>query len=384
MNALDNIRILDLTEKLTGCLATMYLCSFGAEVVKIELPRGDRTRRWSPVREEGSVYFNYLNSGKKSAVIDYTSEEGQKILYKLLGGFDVICLDKTTKEAQALGLDYETVKEIAPAIIYAACTYFGQSGPFEEKAASSLTVQAKGVAMDMTGEPGMEPVRLAPSVPEHYSAAYMATGVVMALIDRETRGIGQKVDIALLDSIFSCIEAAPAAYSSIGEIQRRKGNDDPTCAPYDTIPTNDGYVTLGVATQQQWINFCKAMGFEDLLENPDYFDYAKRLAGYRENLKPELERRLAGISKKEVEKRARAVGVPCGAVQTIDEITEMENSRLNHYITEVESERFGKLIYPDIPFTLSETPARKFSDAPELGSSTDEIMKEAMEGGRQQ
>lgn len=224
MKALENIKILDLSEKLTVSLATMYLSGYGAEVTKIEKPNGgDSARKWEPRKAEESIYFNYLNGGKKSVTLDITTKEGTEILKKLVPMYDVVCVGTEAGYMDSLGLGYEDMKALKEDIIYAAYSYYGETGPYKNKPSSSLTVQAKGVAMDMTGVHGDYPVQAAPSIAEHYSAAYFATGIVMALVDRNIRGIGQKVDIALLDSIYSCIEAAPAAYSTVGEIHKRKG-----------------------------------------------------------------------------------------------------------------------------------------------------------------
>ena len=375
MGALEGIKILDLTRKLTCSLATMYLAAYGAEVVKVETPEGDPARKWEPIVNGESVYFNYLNSNKKSIVIDYETSEGQELIRKLAKNYDVFCIDLEPKKREAYGLAYEDIKVIRDDIIYASYSYFGDNGPYKDRPGSSLTVHAKGVAMDMTGIPGEEPIHLAPSVAEHYAAAYYATGIVMAALDRIKKGTGQKVDISLLDSIFSVIEAAPAACSTIGEIQRRKGNDDPTCAPYDTFETNDGYVTIGVATQTQWINFCEAMGFDDFLKDPVLMDPAQRLATYRENLQIRLGEKLKKMSKFEVEAKARTKGVPCGAVLKINEISEMPNTIENNYIGKVHSELLGDIDYPMIPFVLSKSKAKPFTDAPAMGSHNGEILE---------
>lgn len=377
MNALEHIRILDLSEKLTVSLATMYLSGYGAEVVKVEKPDGgDRARSWAPQKGGKSIYFNYLNAGKKSLTLDIHTEEGAEILKKLLPLYDVICVDAEAGRMEALGLGYEELKAVKKDIVYLAYSYYGETGPYKNKPASSLTVQAKGVAMDMTGVHGGYPVRLAPSIAEHYAAAYIATGIVMALTDRDMRGIGQKVDISLLDSIYSCIEAAPAAYSTVGEIHKRKGNFDPSCAPYDTFETADGFVAIGVATQSQWLKFCDAMDLQDLKEDPRFIDNEGRRTDYMDVLRPILAERLLPFKKLEVEGRCRVLGIPCCAVLTIPEITDLPNTWENEYMVQVESKQFGTLKYPSIPFALSETPARPFADGPALGADTDALLKE--------
>lgn len=383
MKALKQVRILDLSDKLTGSLATMYLASYGAEVTKVEHPsRGDHARSWAPQREDGSIYFNYLNTGKKSITIDLFTEDGREILNRLLPMYDVICVNSAY--GQLPGLSYEELKAIKSDLIYLSYSYYGDSGPYQRKPASSLTVQAKSVAMDMTGVHGDYPVRLSPSIAEHYQAAYIATGVVMALIDRNLRGIGQKVDIALLDSIYSCIEAAPAAYSTVGEIHKRKGNFDPSCAPYDTFKTSDGYVAIGVATQNQWLSFCDALNLQDLKIDSRFLDNESRRTDYMDCLRPILEKRLSTYTKADIEEKCRARGIPCSAVLTIPEITDLPNTLENGYMCPVESKKFGSLKYPSVPFSLSETPSIPFTDAPELGAHTSAILQQAGIGTEEQ
>ncbi len=182
---LRDIRILDLTRGLSGSLATKYLANYGAEVIKIEPPEGDPTRRYAPIRNGESLYFRYLSAGKKSVLLDYAQPEGAALLRPLLRKADVVCADFRPSEAKALGLDYESLKAEKPDLILASVTPYGLTGPLAEAPASSLTVQARSVAMDMTGMPGGYPVQSGPSIPEHYAAGYLATAVTLALIDRE-------------------------------------------------------------------------------------------------------------------------------------------------------------------------------------------------------
>lgn len=166
-----------------------------------------------------SLYFNYLNRGKKSIILDITTAEGTEILEKLIPFYDVICVGAEAGYMESLGLGYGK-----PDIIYASYSYYGEIGSYKNKPVNSLTAQAKGVAMDMTGVHNAYSVQSAPSIAEHDSAAYFATRIVMDLIDWNSRGISQKVDIALLDSIYSYIEAAPEVFSTVREVHKRKDN----------------------------------------------------------------------------------------------------------------------------------------------------------------
>lgn len=378
LKALNDIKILDLSEKLTVNLATMYLSSFGADVTKLEKPqKGDTARLWQPLKNNKSIYFNFLNGGKKSITLDITTPEGKEILKKIVPLYDVLCVSYKPGFMDSMGLGYEDLKKIKSDIIYASYTYFGESGPLKNKPGSSIVVQAKSVAMDMTGVINEYPVQAAPSIAEHYAAGYFAAGIVMAVADKKKRGIGQKLDISLQDSMFSCIEAAPAAYSTIGEVHTRKGNFDPSCAPYDTFETCDGYVAVGCATQPQWGKFCDALGFEDLKNDSRFVDNEGRRTEYLHVLRPLLAEKIIKLKKDYVEEKCCALGIPCSGVMNIQEITDMPNTHENGFTTKFISEKLGNLIYPTIPFELSKTPADSFKDAPKVGENTKEILEHA-------
>lgn len=378
MKALENIKILDLSSGLASDLALMYLTAFGAEVTQVESPQsGSEERNWEPSRDGTSYYYNYLNSGKKSITLNLESEAGKEIFKKLLPKYDVVCVSSRPGWMEEQGLGYESLKAVKEDLIYASCTPYGLEGTHTEKAASSLTVQALGVAMDMTGVQDGYPVSSQPELMEHYAAGYLATGILLALIERNKSGIGQIVDISLQDSIFSCIETAPVAVSTINEIQTRKGNHDPSCAPYDSFQTKDGYVTIGVATQAQWEKFCDVMELGSLKEDPRYATNELRCRDYLTALRPELAEILKEWSKFEVEKRCRSRGVPCCAVLAVDEICDMPNTIENGFIIEKNSEVLGRVKFPALPFTLSRTPAEIFSDAVEPGEDTESCLREA-------
>lgn len=270
---LHDIRILDLTRGLSGSLATKYLANYGAEVVKVEPPKGDPTRRYAPIRNGESLYFRYLSAGKKSVLLDYAQPEG--------------------------------------------------------------------------------------------------AAVMLALIDREKRGVGQLVDISLQDAMYSCIEAAPVAYSTIGEVQSRKGNDDPSCAPYDTFQTADGYLAVGCAAQDHWERFCDALGFDDLKNDPLCATNDDRVANYASYLRPALAERLLRWEKFDAEKRCRDAKIPCCAVLDVREIVDAENTRVCGFL-----QQQGDFCFPSMPVILAETPPTYSERVPVLGADNDAILSE--------
>ncbi|KOA18412.1 succinyl-CoA:(R)-benzylsuccinate CoA-transferase subunit BbsF [Clostridium homopropionicum DSM 5847] len=375
MKPLEGVKVLDFTEKLTGSLATMYLASYGAEVIKVEKPKiGDPVRAWEPIKNGKSVYFQYLNRGKKSIDIDINTEDGRNIIKKLVERCDVVCENFAPGFMDSIGLGYESLKEINSKIIYASCSYFGNSGPYKNKLGTSIVAQSLGVALDMTGNVGTYPIKPGPSVAEHYSAGYLATGIMLALINRKLTGEGQSVDISLLDSIFSCIEAAPAACSLIGEIHTRKGNFDPACAPYDSFKTNDGYVAVGVATEDQWGKFCHVINMPELIEDPRFKTNEGRCDDYTNKLRPILEAYTSTVSKYEIENGCRKVGVPCGAVLDIEEIINHPQITDNNFMFEMEVEGIGTVKAPTLPLKLSTESDEYNKNVPELGQNTSEIL----------
>lgn len=375
MKVLEGLKVLDLSNKLASNLATMYLANFGAEVIKVEKPDGgDGTRQWLPIRNGESLYFNYLNNGKESITLDITAQQGQEIFKELVKSSDVVVENFEPGYMDGIGLGFDELKGINPDLIYAAYSTFGQNGPDKNKPGSSLVAQAKGVIMDMTGVIGEDPIKAEPSIGEHYAAGNIATGIMLALINKKLNGGGQKVDIALVDSLFNTIEAAPVAYSTIREIHTRKGNFDPSCAPYDTFKTNDGYVAIGVATDAQWEKMCDALDLVDLKNDSRFVTNEGRIDDYLNKLRPLVEQETLKLSKNTIEKRCRAVGVPCSAVFDIGEITDHPHMKENNFIIEVQSEKLGKITRPNVDITLSKTPAEIYKDAPDLGADTEKIL----------
>ncbi len=373
---LKDIKILDLSEGLSCALATKYFADFGAKVVKIEKPSGDKTRKWAPLKNGESLYFNYLNSGKQSITLDIKTEYGINIFKRLVKKYDVICTSHETNYMENLGIDYESLKKLKSNIIYASCTYFGDYGPLSGAPGSSIVAQARGVAMDMTGVENGYPVKCAPSVAEHYAAGYLYTGIMLAIIDKINRGIGQKVDISILDSIFSCIEAAPAAYSMTNEIHTRRGNFDPAAAPYDTYETQDGYVAIGCSTQSQWHKLCKALGFEDLENDPRFAEQETRRAGYLDNLQPILRERMIKFKKDYVQEACLENGIPCSTVMNIKEISDLPDIKQYGFLFDAHDTVFGKISYPSNPFKLSDSAQKEWSHAPRLGENTSSVLME--------
>lgn len=375
---LEKVKVVDFTDNLAGSLATMYLASFGAEVIKIENPKkGSKLRKYEPVIENESLFFNYLGKGTKSLSIDIAKKESKEIIERVIREADVICESSEPGYMDSMGFGYEDVKKINPEIIYASESYYGQTGPMKNKPGSSCTAQAYGVSMDMTGVIDEAPIKSGPAMGEHYAGGYMASGVILALIRKRMDGFGQKIDVSLLDSLFSTIEAAAAAYSLNEEIQTRKGNFDPACAPYDTFKTNDGFVAVGVASEIQWQNFAKhVVNMPELVTHPVYSTNNGRCDDYLFNLRPILADHIENCSKYDIERLCRDYGIPSAEVNDIESMMNHPHVAENGFLSILSNDSIGEFKVPTLPIELSDTPAVFETEVPSVGEHTLDILKE--------
>lgn len=243
MKPFAGIRVVDFTQAHAGSLATMLLADMGAEVIKIERAgSGDLARYWAPFRDGNSGYYAFLNRGKKSMSLNLTTPEGKEIVHRLLATADVVCENFKYGSMERMGLTYEVMREIKPDIIYASLNGFGQTGPMKKTIGLDLQLQAMSGIMDATGAADGDPVRVGVAFGDHLSGTYMALAISLALMERKRTGQGQRIDIAILDALFSLHRqrlagALPAC---------RLGNRSPEYAPCDGFRTKDGWLLIQV------------------------------------------------------------------------------------------------------------------------------------------
>ena len=256
MKPLEGVKIVDFTQAHAGSLATMLLSDFGAEVMKIERPGvGDLARYWAPMKDGNSAYYTYLNRGKKSISVNASSPEGKEIIFGLIKDADVVCENFKYGSMERMGLSYEEIKKVNPEIIYASLNGFGQTGPMKKTIGLDLQLQAMSGLMDRTGFPDGPPTKAGPAMGDQLSGTYLAMAINLALVHKKKTGKGQKIDIAILDCLFSILEAAPMTYCLTGSVPERVGNSYPSISPYDTFRAADGYVSIGISTDRQWQKF---------------------------------------------------------------------------------------------------------------------------------
>ena len=282
---LEDIRILDLSWVLAGPFCTMNLSDLGAEVIKLERPNvGDLARGNAPFIDGESSYFMSINRGKKSVTVDLQTEKGKELFLKLVKKVDVIVENFVPGTMKRLGLDYATVKEYNPRIIYTSLSGFGQSGPHAQNRALDVIIQAAGGLMSITGETDGPPVKPGASIGDLTAGLFTTIGILSALHEREKSGKGQYIDISMLDCQLSILENAFARYFANGEIPKRLGTRHAVFTPFQAFETKDDYIVIAMVggARNQWPLFCAIIGHLELMDDEKYQTGASRTEHYDE------------------------------------------------------------------------------------------------------
>lgn len=371
MKPLQGVKIVDFTQAHAGSLATMILADFGAEVIKIERAGvGDLARYWAPMKGDHSGYYAYLNRGKKSISLNASSDEGREIIFKLIKDADVICENFKYGSMDRMGLSYEEVKKVNPNIIYASLNGFGQTGPMKKTIGLDLQLQAMSGLMDRTGFPDGPPTKVGPAMGDQLSGTYLATAINLALIHKKKTGEGQRIDLAILDSLFSILEAAPVTQCLKGCVPPRVGNSYPSISPYDTFQAKDGFVSIGISTDRQWAKFCDALGMDELKTNEKYSTNESRGECYECDLKEKIENVTKTMSKFEVEKKLRDARLACGAVYTVAEAMKTDHIKERNMLINIKDKALGDITVPGTVIKMEKTPGGVEEGAPLLGEHT--------------
>lgn len=372
---LAGLKVIDLTSALSGPFCTMFFGDFGAEVIKIEPVSGDQTRGWPPFDEKtgDSGYYANVNRNKKGATLNLKSEKALEMFYKLAKDADIIVENYKGGVTKKLKIDYETIKKINPKIIYASLSGFGEGSPMSHRPCYDVVAQAMGGMVNLTGWPDSDPVKVGSSVGDHVSGIYTAVGILIALHHRDVTGEGQHVDVAMIDSIFSILEAAVPDYTMHGKITERNGNIDPSIAPFDIIPCKDGYIAIGVGNDPMWVKFCKAFGFDDLIDDPRFVTNGDRFKNYQPDLQDILVAWTKKYTKAELEDMMDKVGIPCGPVLNMKEAAEHPHIKARNMIVDCKHPVIGDMKIQGIVPKLSSTPGSVDMPAPTLGQHNCEI-----------
>lgn len=373
--ALEGIKVLDLTRVLAGPYCTMVLADLGAEVIKVEVPKkGDDSRQFGPYVNDESAYFMSINRNKKSITMNLKNPEAQKEFFKLIEKVDVVVENYKPGTMDKLGFGYEQLKEINPKIIYAAASGFGHTGPYSQRPAYDGVVQAMGGIMSITGAKGGKPTRVGPSIGDITAGLFTAVGILSALNYRNITGVGQKVDVAMLDCQVAILENAIARYLTTGVSPKPAGNKHSSIVPFEPFDTLDGEIMIAAGNDSLWRKLCKEMGTVDLADDARFKTNPLRSENYDE-LRPLIAERIVTKTTDEWQKILDEAGVPNGPINNVERVVNDPQVISREMLVEIEHAKAGKMKIPGVPIKMSETQGIIKTAAPILGEHTKEVLK---------
>ena len=323
---LAGLRVLELARILAGPWIGQLLADLGADVVKVEAPEGDDTRKWGPPFVEGTgdehlsaAYFHAANRGKRSITADFRTPEGQALVRRLAAHADVVIENFKVGGLSKYGLDAASLRKEFPRLVYCSVTGFGQDGPYAPRAGYDFLVQGMGGAMSITGEPAGAPMKAGYAVADIYTGLYATVGILSALRQRDATGEGATLDLALLDSQVAVLGNQAMNYLVGGNPPPRLGNAHPNIVPYDVFPVADGHIIIATGNDGQWRKLCEVLGEPALADHPDYLDNKSRVKN-RVSLTARLHELCRRQSKADLLAGLEKVGVPAGPINDIGEV----------------------------------------------------------------
>lgn len=375
---LAGVKVIDFTRVYSGPYCTMLLADLGAEVIKIEKKgTGDDTHWFAPRKDGESGYFTYLNRNKKSIALDLKAPESVEIVKDLAKWADIVVENFSPGVVDRLGVGYEDLKKVNPKIIYGSISGFGQTGPYKKKPAYDVVCQAMGGFMALTGEKGGKPYKLGPSIVDASAGIHMAFALMVALYYRDQTGVGQFIDVGMMDTAFSTLENFVVTKSLMGEAPSRNGNANLGSAPFNSYKTKDGYVTIAVANNSLFDKLTKVMDRRDLFEAEKYKENHLRKQN-EDELNAEVEKWTSQFNTAEVVEMLDEVSVPVGPILGVDELLEDPHLKERGMLVDIPHPLLGTLTYPGNPLKFSETSELCFEAAPLLGEHKDYILKDIL------
>ncbi|MBM4330608.1 MAG: CoA transferase [Deltaproteobacteria bacterium] len=370
---LSNIKVIDLTRFVAGPFCTLQLADMGAQVIKIESPgRGDETRYQGAIINGESWYFIGMNRNKKSLTLDLKSPEGKEIFLRLVRTSDVVVENFRPGVMHNLGLGYQFLREINPAIIYCGISGFGKDGPYHLRPAFDFIAQGISGFMSITGFPDREPVRTGIPISDSIAGIYASYGILAALLNRQKTGKGQEVQTSLVDAMISFLSFQADRYFGLGEVPQPYGNDHPVSSPYGTFKTLDGYINIAPAGDPMWERLAQALGLQALLDDPRFRTNDLRLA-HRRELNQIINDITCQRTMSDWIEYLNKAGVPCGPIYNLAQTFEDPQVKHQEMVLEIEQPS-GKVKTLGFPVKLSDTPAAIRYPAPQLGEHNAEIL----------
>ncbi|MDB4872638.1 MAG: CoA-transferase [Gemmatimonadales bacterium] len=388
--ALGHIRVLDLSRVLAGPWCSQNLADLGADVIKIERPGlGDDTRAWGPPYAKDAdgndtteaAYYLAANRGKRSVTVDIATSEGQALVRELAAHADVVLENFKVGHLKRYGLDYDTLKAIKPDLVYCSVTGFGQDGPYAHRAGYDFMIQGMGGFMSITGErddlPGGGPQKAGVAITDLMTGMYATVAVLAALTHRDRTGVGQHIDMALLDVQVAMLANMASNFHTSGTPPKRMGNAHSNIVPYQTFACADGHIIVATGNDGQYQKFVEAGGRADLAADPRFATNPLRVQN-RAVLVPLLEEMVVRRTRAEWIAQLEAVGVPCGPINDIDEVFDNPQVQARGLAMEMPHPTAGTVTLLRSPMRLSATPAATDVPPPLLGQHTEEVLRDVL------
>lgn len=375
--ALEGMRVIDLSQVLAGPYCTMVLGDMGADVIKIEKhPNGDDTRSMGPFIDDESYMYMMVNRNKRGMQLNLKEEQDRNVLYKLVETADVFVENYRPGITKKLGIDYDTLKQINQNIIYCSISGYGQTGPYKHKGGFDIMAQGLSGLMDMTGEKGGKPVKIGIAIHDIAAAQTAIQSILSAYIHRLKDGKGQHIDVSLVDSGLAWTVWEAAAYLGKGEVATRNGTAHRVSAPYQGYETKDGYILVGAGNQNLWEKFCRhVVNQPDWMEDQRFLTNSLR-AKNREALELKIEQVFTQACSDYWLELLEKHGIPSGPILSYDEALANKHIQSREMVLEYEHPIGGKMQTLGFPAKFSGTPSKLTRPAPLLGEHNEEILEE--------
>jgi len=374
-SALSDVVVVDLSRVLAGPYCTQILGDLGAKVIKIEQPgKGDDTRHFGPPDVAGeAAYYLGLNRNKYSITLDFSKPEDKERLLDLIRTATVLVENFRPGTLKRQGLDYETLRDLNPGLIYCSISGYGQDGPYAKRPGYDFVAQAESGLMSVTGELNGEPQRVGSPVGDISAGMYACMAILAALHVRDRTGKGQHIDISLLEAAVSLLGNVSSNYLISGEDARRYGNGHPNIVPYQAFRTHNSYIVVSCGNDRLYQSLCQLLGREDLARDPRFATNPDRVRN-RDELVPLLQEEFLQKDTEEWLPELRAAGIPCGPINTVRQIFDDPQIRARGFVWECEHPTAGMIRLSGSPIKLSETPTRLYRRPPLLGEDNDEVL----------
>ncbi|MCZ8334190.1 MAG: CaiB/BaiF CoA-transferase family protein [Rhodobacteraceae bacterium] len=370
---LAGIKVIELARILAGPWAGQTLADLGADVIKIEAPEGDDTRRWGPpfIDRDGdhsAAYFHATNRGKRSIICDFRTPEGQDVVRKLIADADVVIENFKVGGLEKYGLDWPSLQQVNPRLIYCSITGFGQTGPYAHRAGYDFIIQGMAGLMSVTGEADGQPQKVGVAVTDVFTGVYAATAILAALIQRGVTGKGQQIDMALMDVATAIMANQNMNFLATGKAPAKMGNAHPNLAPYAVFDCADGWIILATGNDGQYRKLCAILGLDALADSPDFLTNADRIRN-RAPLTKALTAATLRWTKADLLAACETQSVPAGPINDLADVfadPQVIARKMRLDLDGVPGVRS--------PFTFSDADLALDRPAPKLGEHQDDVL----------